>query len=302
MNLSLTAIFITVSGISSGGYMASQTHIALSNYIQGAAIFAAGPYMCALGSLAKAELECMGDSNIPNVYKLVEITDVYDFENQIDPIVNLKDDSVFIFSGTLDTVISPSVVKQTEEYYKHYVSLANIYTNYSTDSEHCFPTVSYGNQCNVLGSPYMSKCNFDGAGRTLQSLYKNIEPFTKEPSNHRLKVFDQTRFYNPYEYTSLNEFGFIYIPENCERIHICRLHISFHGCLQGWEFISNTYALYSGFNVWAEENDIMILYPYVKSSLDNPKGCWDWWGYTGPEYGTRHGKQIQFIERILRTF
>jgi len=305
MFLNITATIITVSGISSGGYMASQTHIALSNYIQGAAIFAAGPYMCALGSLEKAELECMSEYSAnmltQNVYKLVEVTNLYSYEHQIDPVINLKDDSIFIFSGTLDTIISQNIVKKTEEYYKHYVNSENIYTNYSTNAQHCFPTKSYGNPCKVLGTPYISKCILDGAGEALQTMYKNLEPSTMQ-LQHRLKVFNQTAFYNVNEYTSLNEFGFVYIPEKCEIMKKCKLHISFHGCLQGWEFITNIYAINSGFNDWAENNDIIIIYPYVKSSVSNPNGCWDWWGYTGLEYGTRYGKQIQFIENIIRAF
>lgn len=308
MFLNITALLITVSGISSGGYMASQVHIALSNSIQGAAIFAAGPYMCALGSISKAESECMSEysNNFlpPNVYELIEMTNLYDYEKQIDPVTNLKNDKVFIFSGTLDTIISQQIVRKTEEYYNHFIPRQNIFTNYNIAAEHCLPTLLYGNPCSTLSSPYMSMCLFDGAGESLQILYDDlIVPLSDDiQMPHSLRIFDQTPFYNKNEYTSLNEFGFIYIPEDCEITKKCRMHISFHGCLQGWEFIANTYAVNSGFNVWAEKNNIIILYPYVKSSIDNPNGCWDWWGYTGLEYGTKYGKQIQFIERIIETF
>ena len=47
----------------------------------------------------------------------------------------------------------------------------------------------------------------------------------------------------------------------------------------------------------------------VKRALDptgltaNPKGCWDWWGYSGPDYFRREGQQMQavhgMIERLL---
>src|SRR3954451_21625177 len=39
----------TVSGLSSGGYMAIQFHIAFSETVRGAGIVAAGPYFCAEG-------------------------------------------------------------------------------------------------------------------------------------------------------------------------------------------------------------------------------------------------------------
>lgn len=42
------------------------------------------------------------------------------------------------------------------------------------------------------------------------------------------------------------------------------------------KYISDTFALHSGYNGLAEENDIIMLYPQVTDSLFNPKGCWDW--------------------------
>ena len=50
---------ITVSGISSGAFMAVQLHIAFSSIISGAAVYAGGPYWCAQGSLNTAMMECM---------------------------------------------------------------------------------------------------------------------------------------------------------------------------------------------------------------------------------------------------
>ena len=69
-------------------------------------------------------------------------------------------------------------------------------------------------------------------------------------------------------------------------------------------FITNQYAQYAGFNSWAENNNIIILYPYVKvSSVEpyNPKGCWDWWGYTNViNYGTRSGIQVMFVNNLIK--
>jgi poly(3-hydroxybutyrate) depolymerase len=41
---------VTVSGISSGGYMAVQFQVAFSKLVKGAGILAAGPYDCAEGA------------------------------------------------------------------------------------------------------------------------------------------------------------------------------------------------------------------------------------------------------------
>ena len=49
----------SVSGISSGGYMAVQFHVAHSASVKGAGVLAAGPYYCAGGSLWTAWYNCM---------------------------------------------------------------------------------------------------------------------------------------------------------------------------------------------------------------------------------------------------
>ena len=44
-----------------------------------------------------------------------------------------------------------------------------------------------------------------------------------------------------------------------------------------------------------------MLYPQVnKSSLPyNPKGCWDWWGYTGMHYADRQSPQMNAIKAMI---
>ena len=47
-----------------------------------------------------------------------------------------------------------------------------------------------------------------------------------------------------------------------------------------------------------------MLYPYTKPSAAaplNPKGCWDWWGYTNAEYGLKSGWQMQFVHELVNT-
>ena len=50
---------VTVSGLSSGAFMAVQLHVAYSSIISGAAVYAGGPYWCAQGNLNTATLDCM---------------------------------------------------------------------------------------------------------------------------------------------------------------------------------------------------------------------------------------------------
>ena len=50
----------TVSGLSSGGYMAVQLHVAWSSLFHGAGVIAAGPYYCAQGTALLATTRCRG--------------------------------------------------------------------------------------------------------------------------------------------------------------------------------------------------------------------------------------------------
>lgn len=49
--------------------------------------------------------------------------------------------------------------------------------------------------------------------------------------------------------------------------------------------------VYIRYNQWAESNSIIILYPQALATALNPKGCFDWWGYTGADYATKLGVQ-----------
>ena len=136
---------VSVSGLSSGGYFAVQFHVAHSSIINGAAIFAAGPFYCAEGNLVDAENRCM--KNLfggPPVSALVELTNSDFALGLVDDPSNLKDDRVYIFSGKDDTVVDQAVVKSLQSYYSNYVKASNIVSDYNIEAEHCFPTVNYG--------------------------------------------------------------------------------------------------------------------------------------------------------------
>src|SRR6266446_2809845 len=49
---------VTASGLSSGGFMAVQLHVAHSAIVKGAGVVAGGPYYCAHGSLWTAYYNC----------------------------------------------------------------------------------------------------------------------------------------------------------------------------------------------------------------------------------------------------
>lgn len=293
--LNISADAVTVSGLSSGGYMAAQLHVAFSNVVTGAAVIAAGPYYCAEGALSLALGRCTKGTDMVPVDELLAFTVEAADSGQIDPLENLGDDRVWILHGAEDTAVARSVTDALFAFYGELAAKRNI--QYVTDvpAGHGFPTKSHGTQCDRMESPFLNACGFDAAGALLEHLYGPL----KQPSDETRPLI---RFPQPQGANSLAEWGYAYVPEACEAGRPCRVHVAFHGCRQGAEFVGDAFARHAGYNGWAEANDIVILYPQVAASVFNPlnpHGCWDWWGYTGDGYPTRSGEQPSAIMKVI---
>lgn len=79
--------------------------------------------------------------------------------------------------------------------------------------------------------------------------------------------------------------------------------MALHGCQMNPDFIQQRFVLEAGYNEWAETNKIIVLYPQsARDPRGNPFACWDWYGFTGPDYVTKTGAQpaalIRMIERL----
>jgi predicted peptidase len=292
---------VTVSGLSAGAYMATQMHVAYSETISGAAVFAGGPYYCAEANMNKALTSCMtGLPTLPDVDYSVSYTNTHSDKKDIDSVDNLKDDAVYLFSGKRDTTVNPNVMKALESYYvKVGVPAASIKTNFDMEAAHTFPTLDYGNECVVSKDPYISKCNFDGAGAALEHLYGASAVSRASVVKDNLWAFDQTPFYKGTS-TSLDKTGYVYVPTSCQEGTDCHLHVSFHGCEQGASVVGTDYVEHTGFNEWAEGSSTIVLYPQVVTTLGtNPNGCWDWWAYTNKDYALKAGVQMQFVKDLI---
>ncbi|XP_077985962.1 poly(3-hydroxybutyrate) depolymerase-like [Glandiceps talaboti] len=253
---------VSTSGISSGACFATQFHVAYSSKVMGVGIMA---------GVTKNTAENT---------------------NSVDPVSNMAGDRVFVFGGTLDTVVAQGSVRKVEDYYAAFD--ANIQTKYNLNAEHCTPTQSYGNACSYLGTPYINSCNYDAAYEILNHMYGGVTFYE----------FDQTEFFytsHPSQ-SSMDTSGYVYVPSGCDRrFSGCKVHISLHGCNQGKHALGDEYARFTGYNEVAELNDIIIIYPQAISSiaLGNPQGCWDWWGYTGVQYASNLAAQMIAVDRIL---
>lgn len=298
----VTCYNTSISGISSGGYMAVQFHVAHSSKIIGIGVIGGGPYYCANNNALIALNSCMKYPHLINIDELIFATDYASSILHIDDTNSLSRAKIYLYSGVFDETVKKGVVEKLEKYYRHYNSDArNIMTEYNIRSGHSFPTENYGIVCNETMTPFISKCNYNGAYNILKHIYDtNIQ--TQPYKLENIKIFSQTK-YTPNlidpKIIGMDHNGYIYVPSKCRHNYSsCRTHIALHGCLQNTYFINHTFIYNAGYNEVAEGSNIIIIYPQTYPSLSNPKGCWDWWGFTGPEYATKFAPQIQTINNI----
>src|SRR2546421_2796679 len=223
---------VTVSGFSSGGYMAVQMHVAHSSFVKGAAAIAAGPYYCAQESLMTAQFNCMKPtfwSPLPDVAWLHAQTETFAAARRIDPTANLVAARVWLFSGTQDHTVYRKVVEAAGSYYASYK--AQIVFVGDKPAGHAMVTEDRGNTCPVSDAPYINDCDYDAAGELLKHLLGTLASASAS-ENGRLLHFDQRLYADGDAHAiSMDDEGLVYVPRSCESER-CRIHVAFHGCRQ----------------------------------------------------------------------
>jgi poly(3-hydroxybutyrate) depolymerase len=98
--------------------------------------------------------------------------------------------------------------------------------------------------------------------------------------------------------------GYIYVPSGCQSSPVsCRLHVNIHGCLQNYDSIGLMFIERIGMNGWAEENNIITIYPQTANSAGNLfEGCWDLYGYTGSNYCLKSAIQVNAIHSMAQDY
>jgi hypothetical protein len=286
----------TVSGVSSGGYMAVQMHVAHSSRVAGVGALAAGPYYCAQGSLWTAMNHCMTPGAwrpLPRSEILKGHADRFAGERRIDPTENLSKARVWLFSGSQDRTVEPAVVQGLARFYSLYKANP---VAVEKPAGHGMVTENAGSACGKTEPPFINDCDYDAAGELLRHVLANLSAPATKP-NGRLLVFDQQDF-GEAKAISMADAGYVYIPRACDTER-CRVHIVFHGCRQGIESVGDRFVRDAGYNRWADTNRLIVLYPQVVARWAwwtfNPRGCWDWWGYTNGQYATKEGPQIRAV-------
>ena len=308
----------SVSGLSSGAFMASQFSVAYSSIVVGAGLVAGGPYYCAgfpgsflfIPYLVNALGSCMNpaaaDAPPPQAAQSWNAANSFAQASLIDPTAQLKRQRIYLFSGTSDQTVTRVVVDQNRQFY----ALAGLppeqvrYVN-NVNAGHALLTDHQTDQaCPLTAPPYINDCDIRQASDILHHIYPGLQPPAAVLSGKTLK-FNQRTFLHS-AYSSMSNEAYLYIPQSCNT-RTCRVHVVFHGCNQGAAVLGDRFYTGAGYNEVADANDLIVLYPQVEPSQVypyNPRGCWDFWGYTSvnpffPNFYTKDAIQLAAVKAML---
>lgn len=299
----------SVSGLSSGAYMAGQLQVAHSKDIVGVGVVAGGPFACAETEASKlfpywpvviwqnatqAANLCMKVAwGTPDAGKLVSRAKELAADGDIDALEGLADDKVYLFSGNEDATVRREVAAAAKAFYAAAGVPPERIVMVEGEGGHAFLTETEGTACGLSKEPFVSDCDYDQAEAILAWIYGPLAPPSPSPRGEFI-AFDQTVFAGS-DANGLAPEGVVYVPPACASDKGCRLHIVLHGCKQARETVGDAFIEKSGFARWADTNRLVLLFPQVAGSVVNPNGCWDWWGYTGIDYLGQDAPQIAAI-------
>ena len=299
----------TVSGLSSGGFMANQLGYAYSATFKGVGVFAGGPYMCAGHSNYTA---CMYNATISAGMLSTMQADINNWSGTaIDDKANVASQKIYLFVGNSDYTVGPNPMNGVQtQYTNNGVIAANLDYIKRDSTAHTFPTdfdSNGDNACSSSASPYISNCGYDGAKAAFTKFYGALNARNDAPAAGNYIEFDQTAFTSNVGMAST---GWVYVPASCASGTVCKLHVALHGCVQNYATIGDKFIKNTGYTRWADTNNIIVLFPQTRvdntshstsasGSLANANGCWDWIGWYGSNFAQRVGSQQAAIKAMV---
>lgn len=301
---------ISVSGLSAGGFMASQLGTAFSSTFMGVGVFAAGPFMCAGHNNYTA---CMYNASISASQLTTMQNSINSFSSAgtIDNKANIANQKIYIFSGTSDYTVGPNLTDALNTQYQNN-GATNIEYVKRSSTAHVFPTdfdSTGNNSCSSSSSPYISNCGYDGAKAALTKFYGTLNARNNAPAAGNYIEFDQAAYSASNPGMAAN--GWLYVPQSCASgATQCKLHVALHGCQQSTDKIGDKFVKNTGYSRWADTNNIIVLFPQAKvdntsrstaasGSLPNPNACWDWVGWYGSNFARKTGTQMTAIKAMV---
>lgn len=173
--------------------------------------------------------------------------------------------------GSSDTTVGPNVMNQLQSQLTNFVDSANLSYVKTSGAAHTFPTDFSGsgdNSCSSASSPYISNCNYDGAGATLQWLHGALAAKNTGTLSGSIVSFDQTGNFGA---SGMDNTGYLYVPQSCQSgSTVCSLHVALHGCLQYYGTIGSKFIENTGYNKWAGKPCLSSLIGSLKPSSPAP--------------------------------
>ena len=154
----------SVSGVSSGGAMAVQMHVAHSSIMRGVGVTAGVAYDCANSSLPTQSqrlaqgLLCVS-GNVAAALSISLTNAAATVPGAIDdPATNLSDQKVWLFSGFNDGTVKREAMDALNQYYGNYVDQGNIFYKTDNQAPHALITADYGATCLSNGGDFVNDC------------------------------------------------------------------------------------------------------------------------------------------------
>lgn len=294
-HLDITGVYVT--GVSSGGFMATQLQVAYSDTFDGAGIVAAGPYDCGQGKVIDFAT-CDIGAGLP---ALEQQTVAWSAMGLIDPISNLAGKPVYVYHGTLDPIVNNLVSDSGVDFYQHFG--ANVEYHYRDPAGHGWPTPDGVVACSLTRPPFLINCGDDPEGEMLTHWLGRVNPPDTGTPDGTLSSFNQN-LYAPdgnAPALSMDNSGLLYTPSACASGVPCNLLVALHGCLSGQYLLGGEFPELANLDTYADTNNLVILYPQAIASVIpyNPEGCWDWWGYDGPNFAVKSAPQMVTIVNMV---
>ena len=225
--LGVTLPATSVSGLSSGAYMAGQIELAHSKDIVGAGIVAGGPFACAeteSGQLfpywpiviwqnaSQATNACMKVSwGVPDVERLAKRAKELAEDGKIDALSGLADDKVYLFSGDEDQTVQRPVVEAAKRFYAAAGVPEASVTLVERQGGHAFLTETEGTACGLSKEPLSATATTTRRRRSLNGSMALPSPIPLPSPTGKFIIFDQSPFSQGVA-NGLAAEGVVYVP------------------------------------------------------------------------------------------
>ena len=232
--------------------------------------------------------------------------------NQIASTSNLAERKIYMWVGSADTTVGPNVMAQLKAQLADFGSSANTMYENLPGAVHTFPTDFDGegdNACSMSMSPFVSNCNYDGAGAVLKWLYGDLKARNSGSASGTTVAYAQSGSYGA---AGLDTTGYLYVPKACAAgsSTACKLHVVMHGCEQSYSQIQNKFITNSGYTLWADTNNIIVMFPQAVADesmhsmwdgmeSSNPLACFDWVGWYGTNADQIGGEFSQVLLVVM---